>query len=514
MMIGLDEIATAAFRTNAEADQRAQRLKDALGFGAFYVPARLAIGRSLAITHAPPPAGGAPGRPIPGGTLFGVGEDLATWVSLLIEHTGRAPVDLRELQALVAAHWARGLDLLAETFKAANNDPNEFWQQIARAALPEGGPKPTRTATPVEVPAAVAIEVPIGPTSVAHASGEPVVWHPNAGGGSPHAALMGGVGSGKTRTAAFMLREIRRQTPVPLLAFDFKGDMTDEHNALDRTFEATVLAPPHQPIPLDVLALADRADMTVKLAAQRLLDSLTTLKGSGFGAQQKDPFVEAAERALRMHRPCAITDVRDALIDVYAERQRKEDGAVMTLRTLCRLPLFTPDLPPAEFFRRSWIVRLSQDLPDLVRVTIVTLVTDALDRWLNGQPDAPTDDRGNRALCVLCAIDEAHRILGARLPGLSGLIRLSRSKGGAIMLISQSPDDFSGEDDEFLDQMGLVAAFATNADARAMRRIFGPGANLATLGRGEAWLKLRGEAARRIVAWRDPTSERGGRQER
>jgi hypothetical protein len=37
-----------------------------------------------------------------------------------------------------------------------------------------------------------------------------------------------------------------------------------------------------------------------------------------------------------------------------------------------------------------------------------------------------------------------------------------------------------------------------------MRRIFGPGANLAVLGRGEAWLKLRGEAPRRIVAWGGP----------
>jgi hypothetical protein len=71
------------------------------------------------------------------------------------------------------------------------------------------------------------------------------------------------------------------------------------------------------------------------------------------------------------------------------------------------------------------------------------------------------------------------------------------------MLISQGPDDFSGEDDEFLNEMGLVVAFRTNADARAVRRILGPGANLATLERGQAWVKVGAEPApRRVIAWR------------
>lgn len=124
--------------------------------------------------------------------------------------------------------------------------------------------------------------------------------------------------------------------------------------------------------------------------------------------------------------------------------------------------------------------------------------------------DAATDGAGNRALRVVCVIDEAHRILGNRLPGLSGLIRLSRSKGGAVMLISQGPDDFSGEEDDVLNEMGLVVAFRTNADARAVRRILGPGANLAMLENGQAWVKVGGDAAaRRVIAWRSSPGTSG-----
>ncbi|MBC6416484.1 MAG: hypothetical protein GDA47_01460, partial [Rhodospirillales bacterium] len=85
---------------------------------------------------------------------------------------------------------------------------------------------------------------------------------------------------------------------------------------------------------------------------------------------------------------------------------------------------------------------------------------------------------------------------------LSNLIRMSRSKGGAVMLISQSPDDFSGEDDEFLSEMGLVAAFSTNAPPRNAARILGKGANLGMLETGECLAKQRGDrAAKRIKAW-------------
>jgi DNA sulfur modification protein DndE len=279
--------------------------------------------------------------------------------------------------------------------------------------------------------------------------------------------------------------------------------LSDDNNRLDRAFGARVLNPPQQPIPLDVLAIGDRSPTGITLAAQRLRDSLSTLKGGGFGAIQRDLLSDAAEQALKNHVPCKLSDIRDALIGVYSDRGKKEDGAISTLRDLSRFVLFEPEFSPAQFFERSWIIRLTADLPDLVKVSIMTLVTDALDRFLNAQNDAPTDDNGNRALRVIAMIDEANRILGSKLPGLSGLIRLSRSKGGSIILISQSPDDFSGVDDEFLDQMGLVVAFRTNADPGAVRRILGANANLAALERGQAWTKMGGEAAaRRVLTWR------------
>lgn len=504
MALSLLDISQQSFPTTPEADAACEALRKALGFKYRYPAARLAIARSLALEDRTPTLSEDADsliRPLPAQQLFG--EDLAAWVALLMQSTERGDLTRDELRRLVAAHWHRGADLIARDWDECDRDLGRFVERLAEiGGLPAQGGSLGGGAQPglLEV-TPTRLELPIGPISEDVITNEPVRWRLNARGQSPHAAIMGGINSGKTRTTTHILRELRERTEVPLIAFDFKGDMDDNHNALDVAFGAEVIAPPHQSIPLDVLALTDRSPPSVALAAQRFRDTLTTLKGGSFGPVQKGLLGDAAEAALQTRTPCGLGDVRDALKRLYQAQGRKDDGAVITLNDLCKFDLFRPELPPAEFFRRSWIIRLTSELPDNVRVPVVTLITDALDRYLNTLPDAPIDDEQNRALRVVCAIDEAHRILGSRLPGLSNLIRLSRSKGGSVMLISQSPNDFEGEEDDFLNEMGLVAAFATNADPKAARRILGPAANLTALEPGQAWAKLREPMARHIRAW-------------
>lgn len=500
----IDAIAGTGFRSTTEVDELSQEIKTSLGFGAHNIPARLAIARSLSVASQPAKVDGELGRIIKGETLFGVGTDLLAWISLLVEHRGAMPESMAELHAAVAAHWGRGMNMLAEELRVANKDASEFWRRLAESALP--------AKSPVVVPpdgqrsvtlTAEAIPLKIGEIAKDADSGEVVTWTLNAPGGSPHSAFMGGVGSGKTRTATSMLRALaERASGVPLLAFDFKGDLNDKNNALDKAFDATVIKSLHEPIPLDVFALVEKNQNAIVVAAQRLCDSLSNLKESGYTVMQRGRLSDALERSLRAHTPCRLTDVQSAVRDIYASGNVREDSLTSNLANLNRFQLFEPKYSPAEFFSKSWIISLPADVPELIRVTVVSLLTDALERYINSQKDSPTDKDGNRALRSVCVIDEASRILGAKLPGLSNLIRLGRSKGAAVMLISQAPDDFSGEDDDFLANMGLTACFTTTANPSQVKRIFGPGASLAALKKGQALVKMQGsERANKIICW-------------
>src|SRR5690606_29694922 len=126
---------------------------------------------------------------------------------------------------------------------------------------------------------------------------------------------------------------------------------------------------------------------SVVSTAQRLRDSLSNLKQTKFGDMQKRRLNDALEASLLAHSPCTLDHIKDALIDVYAEQGAKEAGAVATLVDLCRLPLFEPRMSPAEFFSKSWIISLPASVPELVRVSVVSLLTDALERYINSLED-------------------------------------------------------------------------------------------------------------------------------
>lgn len=511
MSISLVEVAGANFRTDEQSDALNTVFMGRLGMRKRYLPARLAISRSLAVS-APPEISGdelEPGKAIKGDTLFGTGTALSVWLALIVERAGERDLDTKRLSALVGAHWRRGLALLDKEWEQAGQDVAKFVKRLVEVAeLPTAGRgslKGAATGSGATFSTGE-INVPIGEIGEDAATKEKVVWSLNGKGGSPHSAIMGGVGSGKTRTAVAMLRAIREQASVPLLAFDFKGDLgTDASGGgyhIDQLFGAKTLEPPRSPIPLDVLFLASSGDIDIAEAASRFRDSFSRLKGSRLGDRQRTALHEAASIALGSENPCELRHVRDALVSVYAEHDMKEDGAVSTMQEICRFPLFEPTFSPADFFQQNWIVKLPPNVAEDSRTIVVNLVLDALDQYLNSLVDAESSADGARGLRILCMVDEAHQILGSRLPSLANLIRMSRSKGGAIMLISQSPDDFSGEDDEFLSEMGLVAAFSTNAPPRNAARILGKGANLGALQTGQCFVKRRGDqGARKIRAW-------------
>lgn len=512
MSLSLVEVAGANFRTDEESDTLNTAFMGRLGMRKRYLPARLAISRSLAIA-APPGLLDEeldPGKVIKGDTLFGTGTALSVWVALIAQKAGEPGLDVRKLVALVGAHWRRGLGHLDRDWDQSGQDVAKFIKRLVEVAeLPTaGGSLPNIGGTLSGATfSSGQIEVPIGEIGEDVTSKEKVLWSVNGKGGSPHSAIMGGSGSGKTVMAAAMLRAIRERAPVPLLAFDFKGDLADFTGTRDQTplgeaFDAQVIEPPRTPIPLDVLKLTARDQYGIDEAALRFRESFSRLKGSRLGDRQRSAVHEAASRALMNEEICELQHIRERLFEVYQEHEMKEDGATASMEELCRFPLFQPKLSPAEFFQKSWIIKLPPNVPEDSRTIVVNLLLDALDQYLNSLVDAESSADGSRGLRIICMVDEAHQILSTKLPSLSRLIRMSRSKGGAIMLVSQSPDDFSGEDDDFLDQMGLVGAFSTNAKPGSAARVLGKGVNLTTLQTGQAYIRRRGDlTARKIKAW-------------
>ena len=148
-----------------------------------------------------------------------------------------------------------------------------------------------------------------------------------------------------------MLKELRRFSVVPLLAFDFKGDLSESLNSV---FNAEVLSPPKDSIPLDVLHVGSKDDNAIKTAAARIRDSISSVKSRAPSGIQKVDLREAIASTLRVaadrNGAVALLDVARALEMRYEEQERKPDELIATLNELTQLDFFVPNRTPKDFF--------------------------------------------------------------------------------------------------------------------------------------------------------------------
>ena len=114
-------------------------------------------------------------------------------------------------------------------------------------------------------------------------------------------------------------------------------------------------------------------------------------------------------------------------------------------------------------YERSIIIDLHR-LPAL-RELVAFFLIEKLYRELKAAPEAPVDPRTNaRELRTLLVIDEAHNYLPMNNLFLERLIREMRSKGLAVILLSQSPDDFAQKHFDYTELLEFVFVLKCVAD--------------------------------------------------
>jgi hypothetical protein len=479
----------ANFNTSADAAQIGKDLFNRLGFSSHYQLARLAIGRSLGEATFPEAAPDARGNPIKGNLLFGEEQSGALlWLGLLVEsvyqHLPNKIISLEILQSAVRDHWRRGVMLLQQDWEEAG-DYAKFVELLItrRAVLPSdiglessgvGEPQPVAL-----VPKPICLEL-----GHDKDSGEPTGWIINGQGYSPNVAIMGQSGSGKTRMMLKLLKQLREQTGVPILLIDAGKDELADRADLAKELGATVLKVPSQAIPLDmfsgsIVSMDAARDVTVAFR-----ESLDKALKDGLTDNQKMRVLEGLKPLFAKRKQVTMPDIKQAMDRYYEDNNVKQDRVVTILNELCQYKLFEPEMSPAEFFGQSWILTFG-GAPAESRRLSVFLLFDALHRYLQTLPESPMDAENHRAIRMAIAVDEARPLLDAKHDGLSKMVRLHRSHGLTVFMASQSPDDYAGQSDDYMEQIGLPICFKTNATSTTvLNNMFKSKPNFASLETG------------------------------
>ncbi len=471
--ISLENVLVSNFQTSAEADKITEMLKGKLGLSVRYRVARLAIGRSLGEPNFPTQNADAQGKTIKGDLLFGL-DEYPLWVGLLItnikNHIPKAELTIATLQNAVRRHWQRGIMLLLDDWNEAGEDPRKFWEILIhrRAMLPDTVSRPdkfgevhrgeemgfTGTAKAIHVELGKGMDAPY----------EQYIRLVNGVGTSPHMAIMGQSGSGKTRIMKEVLKQIHIQTTAPVILLDLgKGDLANDTALID-TLGAKILRVPEDGIPLDMFYGSKQNDEVATDTVMSFRDSFSNVVQGKLGPKQLDNLREALKPLFSTQEKITLEDVRSWLDQFYEENDLKMDSVMSTINDLTQYTIFRPDYSPLQFFSQSWIITFAH-AHDTIKNLAVFLLMDALNTYMKRLPEAPQDSEGHRAIRLVLAVDEARHLLSSRHDALSDNIRLHRSKGLVVTLASQSPDDYDGKSDDYMENIGLPICFNTNAVA-------------------------------------------------
>ncbi|BCU07275.1 ATP-binding protein [Allochromatium tepidum] len=485
----IEDVWGASFNTSGDAWRETDRLRSLLGLETRAQIARLAIGRSLGHDEVAPDAPDRLGKGIRGHILF-EGRELSLWIGILvtqcIREAKKKDVQLSDLQDMVRRHWHRGVMLLQADWQEASEDYKQFVELLVtrRATLPEQVLDDEDSEDPgftIRTGPARPLYIELGASTK---DKSPFRWLVNGVGYAPHMAIMGQAGSGKTRTMLSTLRQLRHQAGVPIILLDLgKGDLANDPD-LARDLGATVLHVPEAPIPLDMFHGSNRSDSQASDLVLGFRDSFKRVMQSKPGAKQLDHFREALKPLFAQSSHITLEQIRDQLRRYYDTQGLGTDSIIATANDLTERTLFVPEQSPAQFFSQSWIIAFGS-ARETVRNLAAFLLLDTLNVWLRGSGEAARDDEGHRALRMILAIDEARPVLSAQHPALSDNIRLHRAKGLMVMLASQSPDDYDGAADDYLENIGLPICFKTNAQStRVLQSMFRSRVNFSALASG------------------------------
>jgi hypothetical protein len=481
--------------------------------------ARLAIARSLYEPAIPSalalPQNSEMGSPIEGVHLFG--EDHEVWACLICASVKYVVGDGKGFQSLTEAHWHRGAQLLNEDYRDVKESAEAFVARIASMV-----PCLSGVAVPVRSDLKEAggpIVLKFGTESSSYPHQGEIQFVLNAPGTSPHIAILGKTRSGKSRTGLDMAAELIHKTNLPFLLIDPKGEFVKDGalvakaewggETLRRYFpEIQALDVPFTPIPLDFLwqspTVAPHEQARIASGFKDSFQKCVRAKGDVVLNILRESVLELLREQAGS---ISLSDVRERFT-AQAEAQGKNTGSIgAKLSELDALGIFVPNDPPASFFSKRWVLSLGGCSEEAKKLAMF-LVLDALNSYILSLEESAVDASNHRALRHLLVVDEAREILMYKHGALSSLIRKSASKGGVVMLLSQGPDDFDQEEDDFLEQMGTVGVFALSAsNVKNLTGTFGKKMKVEdfadkNLPAGVALVKFPGNPPRKVLSWK------------
>ena len=291
-------------------------------------------------------------------------------------------------------------------------------------------------------------------------------------------AIAGMAGSGKTQLVKDILCQISEQTNTELkfVFFDYKGEGNPEQlsSFLDASKCEFVDIINDGGIKFNPFLSISRDERQRLFSIKAFVDTIATFVPS-VGIAQKNTLTNIISDLFdnKSNIP-TINDLFQTLEEHYREANKKPDTLFAGIQDLTT-NIFNCDPSNPNFFEKSLYLNLPPALSDTLRQLIVFLLLRYFNSYFSSTNDCQPENH-IFPLRYVIVIDEAHIYLKNRnaRKALEELLRLLRSKGVIIIMLSQGVDDYKTKEFDFASQVKLpICLNVQNKDYKAISSFVG-----------------------------------------
>ena len=487
-----------AIKTNKENHSVVKRLKDKYDFPNQSIPAKIAINYSLQLNKTfnldDYPNLDNSGMEYDENTLFGGRENYSFYRALFSQQYGRVLTEI-EFNKIVKIHLDFGLELLKEqvldTDRGKNSHIDYLMSLIKRGLnlIAEEGVVTSMGGT--SQPSHSVKKIPdiqglvdfdLGSTE----GGQTINIRLNDVSiyDSHHIAIAGMNGSGKTELIKDVLFQMAQKTNQELkfIYFDYKGEGQSDN--LKKFLEATgcnYVNPLEQPFelnPLSFVNLANEKYQTFNINS--FVDTVSDIE-TRIGPKQKSilktVIARCFDKTKKEGRHPTLSQVYQELLDYYDESGDSHDSLIAVMQDL-KTGIFSDTNvdSKAKIYEKSLYLSLPDALSEKLRQLCVFLTLRYLLAEFTNMNDTTPDENQIKPLRYVIVIDEAHVYLHNKNARgtLEKLLRVIRSKGVVVIMISQGAEDYYKPDFDFASQVKIpICLFVKNKNPKQIERFIG-----------------------------------------
>lgn len=293
-------------------------------------------------------------------------------------------------------------------------------------------------------------------------------------------AIAGMAGSGKTQLIKDILYQISKQTnhELKFIFFDYKGegDSGSLETFLDQTNCRFVDIIKNGGIDFNPLSVINTDSHHRVFSIRRFVETIATFTPN-IGISQKGILTSVLNELFDdfgENLP-SVNDLFEYLDRFYTKNNKKQDSLYAGISAISS-HIFNCDIPKSSsVLADSLYLNLPPELSDTLRQLIVFLVLKYLVTYFSSTNDCiPTNNIF--PLRHVVVIDEAHIYLKNKdaSKALEEMLRLLRSKGIVIIMLSQGADDYKTKNFDFVSQVKIpICLNIQNKDYKVIEHFLG-----------------------------------------